>query len=285
MDVASPNTILEKFECELEILKSQSIEKRMFAEKSIGICQLAFLDLKSYVTLHGFKNKDEEIKFFKTVKPKVFGNLIYYNELLRIETYKPFVSSKLMIKTLKKEMRKINDFIKSNKGFYQYYITNQTCLDNTYFVRNNNFALINSKNLHYLTDPQFATLRDESVSYIIAYEQLGNYLENEIRLLKCKCNLWQPFQNKNLNIKMNWTAPKAALIELIYALHSSNCINNGRVDIKELIKHFEFMFDVKLDKSYRVFIDIKSRQRERTKFLIELQRALLKRLDDLDELN
>lgn len=223
--------------------------------------------------------------FLKRVKPKVFSKLIFYNELLRIETYKPLVHRKFMARMLNNEISKIDEFIRNNREFYQYYSTNQTCLDETYFVRGNDFIFIGSKKFHYLTDSQFATFRDETVSYIMAYEQLGKYLDNEINLLKSKRKQWQMFQFKNSNLGMSWTASKAALVELIYALHSSNCINNGRINIKELIKHFEFIFDIKLDKSYRVFVDIKDRQKEKAKFLVELQRALTKRLDDLDALS
>ena len=84
---------------------------------------------------------------------------------------------------------------------------------------------------------------------------------------------------------MTWTASKVALVELIYALHCLSCINNGQVHINELIEYFEFMFDIKLFKAYRAFVDIKDRKREKAKFLTELKTALVNRLDDLDALN
>jgi hypothetical protein len=167
-------------------------------------------------------------------------------ESFRIETYKTLIHIKLMAKMLNNEIRKIHEFIKSNKEFYQYYTTNQTCLDETYLTRSNRSILIGSENFHYLTDPQFATPKDERVSYIIAYEQIGKYLDKEIRILKNGRRLWQTFQPKKLSLKMSWTASKVALVELIYALHRCNCINNGRVHLYELIGFFELMLDVKL---------------------------------------
>ncbi len=285
MNTFHPNTILRRLEEELESLKKESIDKKMLAEKSVGLCQLAFLELKKYVLQNDFNNIEEEISFFKIIKPKVFSKLIFYNELLRIENYKLLVHKKLMLKMLNSEIRKIHEFIKNNKEFYHYYTTNQSSLDKNYFVRGDNCIFTGSMNLQHLTDPQFATLRDETVAYIMAYEQFGKYLDEEICLLKSKWKLWQTFQPKNISLKMTWTAPKIALIELIYALHSSNCINNGRVHVNELIGYFELIFDVKLYKSYRTFIDIKDRKRERAKFLVELQKALISRLDDLDSLN
>ncbi len=285
MSVFSPNTIPTKLDKELEALTFEFIEKTILAEKSVGLCQLAFLELKKYVLQNGFNSIEEEINFFRAVKPQVFSKLIFYNELFRIETCKPLTSKKLLIKMFNNEIRKIHEFFKRNKEFYQYYTTNQTCLDEAYFTRSNGSVLIGSENFHYLTDPQFATPKDEIVSYIIAYEQLGRYLDDEISVLKNGHGFWQTFQNKKLSSKMNWTAPKVALIELVYALHCCSCINNGKVHINELIRFFELMFDIKLDKSYRTYIDIKDRKRERTKFLVELQKALINRLDDFDSLN
>ncbi len=285
MNTFYPNTILGKLEEELAFLKNQSSEKKLIAERSLGLCQLAFLELKDYTIQNGFSNLNEEINFFKVVKPKVYGQLIFYNEIFRIETFKPLIHRKLAIKMLNDELRKIHEFIKINREFYQYYTTNQTCLDETYFTRSNTSVLIGSVNLHYLTDPQFATPRDEAVSYFIAYEEFGKYLDTELNLMKHRQKFWQICQSKKLNLKMSWTASKVALIELIYALHCYNCINNGSIHINELIRFFETMFDVNLNEAYRAFVDIKDRKREKAKFLTELKSSLISKLDAIDELN
>ena len=285
MSVLCPNTILKKLEEELESQKSQEFEKKVLAEKSIGLCQLAFFELKEYVVLNGFNDVEEEIRFFKTIKPKVFSKLIFYNDLLRIENYKLLTHRKFIAKVLSEAIREIHEFIKSNKEFYYYYITNQTYLDEKYFVRNDNCIFTGSRNLQYLTDPKFATLRDETVAYFMAYEQFEEYLENEICLLKSKRKPWQTFQPRNLNLKMTWTASKVALVELIYALHCCSCINGGSIHINELISFFELVFDIKLYKAYRAFVDIKERKIDKAKFMTELRTALINRLDDLDALN
>ena len=106
-----------------------------------------------------------------------------------------------------------------------------------------------------------------------------------MNILKNSRSLWHSFQTTKLNMKMSWTASKVALVELIYALHCCSCINNGQVNINELIGFFETIFDIKLYKAYRAFVDIKDRKREKAKFLTELKTALTNMLDDLDALN
>lgn len=285
MSTVYSNNILGKLEEELISLQNQCSEKKIVAEKSIGLCQLAFLDTKRQVIQNGFKCIEEEIYFFKVYKPEILSKLIFYNELFRIETFKPLIHKKMMMGMLKNEIRKIHEFIRNNKEFYQYYTTGQTCLDEVYFTRNDNSLLMGSENFHYLTDPQFATPRDEIVSYIIAFEQLGKYIDDEITILKNRGKRCQSDLPKILNFKMSWTASKVALIELIYALHCCCCINNGKVHINELIGFFEVIFDVKLCKAYRTFVDIKDRKKEKAIFLTELKDVLINKLDALDDLN
>ena len=45
---------------------------------------------------------------------------------------------------------------------------------------------------------------------------------------------------------VSWTANKRALIELISALHSVKCINDGNVKIQHLVELFERMFEINL---------------------------------------
>jgi len=89
------------------------------------------------------------------------------------------------------------------------------------------------------------------VAHILACEQLEKYIDEEITALKSKRMFWQRYLSEKKQLNLKWTATKVALIELIYALHSSHSINNGKNDIKELIGLFEQVFDIKLDKSYR----------------------------------
>jgi hypothetical protein len=83
--------------------------------------------------------------------------------------------------------------------------------------------------------------------------------------------------------KLFWTGNKTDLIELLYALQSSKCINSGTTDIKELASHFEHFYNVDLGNYYHTFIDIRSRKTSKTRFLDKLIEMLNQRMDSLDE--
>ena len=268
---------------ELTLLKIRELDTIKQASMAIGICRDTLSQLKNLVLNNKFEKEQDELYFFKNIKPEIFSKLIYYTEILRIETHRPHANRKFQIKYLRSEFANCQGYIKTNYEFCQYYKGGQTYLDEKYFKRNGHAALSFNGSYSHFVNPEFSTSHDEVVAYIIAYERIEKYLDCEIIKLRRK---QQPVLVKDLNEKsvIKWTAPKVALIELIYALHSHNCFNNGKSDVIELIRFFEKILDIELKKSYRTFIDIKERQNEKTKFLTELQKALRKRLDDLDSL-
>ena len=89
--------------------------------------------------------------------------------------------------------------------------------------------------------------------------------------------------NKTHNAKLTWTAPKVALIELLYALQSEKVFNNGSTDLKEIAEYLENIFNVDLGQYRRTFLEIRVRKTERTKFLNTLKETLEKRMNNSDE--
>jgi hypothetical protein len=73
------------------------------------------------------------------------------------------------------------------------------------------------------------------------------------------------------------------LIELIYALHTEGVFNNGTSGLKEVTTFFESAFNIDLGQFNRVFLEIRNRKCDRTKFLNTLKNKLIIRMDDADE--
>jgi transposase len=117
----------------------------------------------------------------------------------------------------------------------------------------------------------------------MAYESLMKYASNEIgKLIENPLAEFKGNSKKSFLSRAEWTGHNVEAIELIYALHSAKVLNYGNIEIKEIVKLFEKMFNIKLDNSYRTFKDIQGRKTIKTKFLDNLKQALLKRLEDLD---
>jgi hypothetical protein len=56
-----------------------------------------------------------------------------------------------------------------------------------------------------------------------------------------------------------------------------------KMEIKDLVRLFERIFNLQLGNFYHTFQEIQRRKKDKTKFLNSLIDALNKRMDDLDE--
>ncbi|WP_081965472.1 RteC domain-containing protein [Porphyromonas macacae] len=80
----------------------------------------------------------------------------------------------------------------------------------------------------------------------------------------------KPKERLKVQTKLQWTATKVDLVELIYALYYARCINNGEAEIKNITEAFELLFNINLGKYYRTYIDVTRRKINRSKFLCSL---------------
>lgn len=72
--------------------------------------------IKEYVLKTGFKNTQEEIYFFKHIKPQFIAKLIYYNAVYKIESKKPN-ETKSAKKYINNELKKLKKFFAITLNF------------------------------------------------------------------------------------------------------------------------------------------------------------------------
>jgi hypothetical protein len=259
--------------------------RRMFpdfikkTELSVLCVKTCLQTLKEYICNNPFQTPDEEIIFFKEIKPSIYRKLIFYVEVFKIESKRPVGNSCDQKKYLLREQKKLRSFFDENVDFYTYYRNTSTHLDEKYFLRNKLDIHLFLDDFTYDTDPCFSTSHDYKVSRILANDMLNTYLNDELQSLDQKKDQPHPDADK---CKSDWTDPKIGLIELVYALVAKGCINNGSCDIKEIMHLFESIFNIDLGDFYRTFLEIKTRQNP-TKFLDSLRSALIHKIEEQDE--
>lgn len=92
-----------------------------------------------------------------------------------------------------------------------------------------------------------------------------------------------PSPQSQLSSKIHWTGKVVDLVELLYALDTCDCINNGEIGVEELADVFTEVFGVEIKNCYNVYMNIKFRKSEsRTYFLDELREKLNKRMVESD---
>ena len=108
-------------------------------------------------------------------------------------------------------------------------------------------------------------------------------LELEIDIIKYLHQAGE-YCSKNSPPSYQWTKSKTDLVELAYALYESKSINKGDILLEKFVQDFGGFFGVAIEKSSRIFINIKQRKTEsRTTFLNSLSNALNNRMIKDDE--
>jgi len=257
----------------LSQLKVQTQDFVELTEKAIGLCYNVMSKLRVSVQNDGFSKKEEEIYFFKHVKPKVDSKFIFYTEVFNIESHRPEGGKKIQLKYFQNEIQKICTYQRNNRELYQYYKRNKTDLDHIYFLRGNLDSRIHEDNISCHIDPNFCTGYDKTLARIMATEQLKKYIGNEIKKLK---------RETEFVSNLYWTNPNIDALEIVYSLFLAKAINNGKASRIEIARAFEKMFNTKFKDIYGTFKEMRGRS-DQISFLKHLIEVLQKRMDDMDE--
>jgi hypothetical protein len=251
------------------------------AEKAIESISSTLGKIKNLVIEASFQTQDDEIDFFKNTKPKILSKLIYYSSIYKIETKKPNGGEKIIRKYFNNELFKLKIFFDNNLEFYRYHRTGSTFLDNKFFVRGKHDLKLNIETNYFDADHRFTTSHDNNIAKIMANDLIKVYLEDELT----KLDKIPAKEKTHLNPKsqQTWTSSKVALIELIYALHSEGVFNNGASDLKDVFEFLENIIKIDLGQYHRVFLEIRVRKTNRTKFLDSLKETIIKKMDDIEE--
>ncbi|RTY87415.1 RteC domain-containing protein [Flavobacterium sp. RSP15] len=274
-------SLMSQLEQQLKVIHLQTENPIQSAELAIKSSVTALERLKSSFIKYKSLNKKEEIEFFRDIKPKFAAKLIYYSEIYTIETNKPLGSHKTIAKYYNSELLKLKVFFKQNQEFYRYCRTANSCLDSKYYIREKYDLKLMMDSVYFQIDHRFATSHDYKMARIIANEEIKNFLVEQMEKLERKPITTQ--SPSQLSKGPKWTGSKVDLIELIYALHTEGVFNNGTSGLKEVTTFFESSFNIDLGQFHRVFLEIRNRKTERTKFLNTLKNKLTIRMDDADE--
>ncbi|GAA5225130.1 MULTISPECIES: RteC domain-containing protein [Bacteroidota] len=280
----SIKNILKSYQEDINEIGNLDLDDFKNVEKGLQSSRYFLQKLRIVVRTGEFKNKEEEIKFFKKQKPFIYGNLKFFVKLYKHLLLKPKGSNKIKKIFIEEEIHKLQTYYTQNIDFIRYYRQNSSSLDEYYFLRgNDNIGLI-SDTSHFYTDAEFSTSHDNSVAKIIAYDLLFTHYLNELKKLECqKSNINIPVKRRFKRLDLGWTANKIDLVELIYALQASGAITGGKAGIKDMAIACEEIFDLDLGNYYRKFLEIRARKIEPTKFIDRMKSSLLKRMQDADE--
>lgn len=138
-------------------------------------------ELKEYLEVYQFTSEQEEIEFFKTVKPQFTSEIEYYNLVYHSLLFRPEPLERHSWKTFwQREQNRLQKFMEETPDFYAYHASGRTDQDADYYLRKNNgdyFAGFRS----FETGSKFTTRYDPLVSTLLALERYSLYVQEEMK--------------------------------------------------------------------------------------------------------
>lgn len=237
-------------------------------------CTVSALNqLRKLRNSHRFSSDDMEIDFFKYQKPHIHCWHIYVIELHHIMAGIPVGTDQEIRDYYTEELGIINRFFRRHAFHYQYYLADQTAMDEDFFLSRNRGSFPPGQEDQH--DPgNFSTNLDFLFAKFRAYEMLRDAIILRVRLLYQETD--NSFMSEMMVAKKRWwSGDKVELIEIAYGIYYTHRINGGKAEISDVVEWLEESLNVDLGQAYRMFLDIRRRKTvSYTKFLDEMRQAI-----------
>lgn len=238
-------------------------------------------EIKKDVLQNGFSSADEEIYFFKFVKPAFYALQIYEVDYYNLTVNAPIGTDEMLKSWFEQELLYVFRTFRIHAFHYQYFRTGARELDTAYFTRDGRPGDIP---VLELADPfpGFSTPLDYLFAKFIAAERLQHLLIDKLTVLYGG----QPAKSAKSGPKLKWTGDTINLVELAYGIWLTNQINDGQASMAEITRWLEEIFSVHIGDPNRRWQDITRRKSiSATKYLDLTISEINKRLDNERSLN
>ena len=271
-------TYFKDFEREYESLKKTSDDVLSISLEIIHYIEKKLKEIYIWLKKYVFLSVQEEVFFFKELKPRMVSKLLYYKAILKLETSLPQTKSDKK-KKYENLLTDIHLYTVNNRDVYEYYRSRSSHKDEDHFVRNSYKDIVQYDCCLINYDSRISTSHDYKMATIIANDMFANLLENKLDELEGKIiSKINPF-----DFKFNWTGTKVDMTELVYGLQASGSINNGNFDLKEFAVYFGNMLNFEIEANlYGHYSDIKSRKVSKTRFINTMSGKLIEKMDNED---
>jgi predicted nucleic-acid-binding protein len=234
--------------------------------KALGQIRAIVAEMKQFLHKYTFKSVQEEITFFKEIKPVIISHFYYHKKVFSLAIFDDFRDRAARKKNYNLTLVKMEAYARRHKDLYEYFIAGSTTLDRSYFTHEGRqITGINA-------DEKFTTGTDIILARFIAHRMIQEFVTEALTSI----------DKDQATPTLPWAESKVAMVELIYALHASKAF--GREDIKKIVKVFEEVFGVELGNYARTFGELQLRKSGRTTFLDTLRKSLVARIENAEDL-
>ena len=166
-------------QAEISRSMQQPIPEKERIEKCFWIARDYGKKLKELIKNNDFADENEEISFFRNIKPQFVCYIEYFLMVCEALSIVP-VKREAAIAFWKVEKERFRSFRGNYESFFIYYESGQHESDKTYFLRENN-DLRFMPNLHIFdTDIDWCTSHDRLLRNYLAYKEYEEYCDKKL---------------------------------------------------------------------------------------------------------
>ena len=239
-----------------------------------------FFEVIDYVKDHPFKDRQQEIYFLKYSCPFFIGEIIYHNQLsILLQNQQGIDSPKKFKGYCKQQKRTIQRWFDTYHKLISYHGSGLTNLDEEYVLSSLSTFQLPIDDSCIILNRNFITDYSIIIGRSIAFFRLRQRLTSDYKSLKIVPFYPEVIPTRENEEEMSWTETKVAAVELINALVSHKCINNGNCSIKQVVSHFESCFNMKIGNYYDIFSEIKARKNP-TLFIDKMKTSFIQKVSE-----
>jgi len=263
---------------ELLEIAANAENKLQQAERSFRSVEKTIAKLKEFISGYTFRDVEEEIRFFKEVKPEFQKELIYNEEILFIESNCPVGSNKARKLFIERTLSGIQAYFEKHSFIYNYCRSGDNTYDATYFVRNPKPIPLMPDSYSDI-DPVFSNPHSYKVAKLKALEELRDYLRNR-NISEAEDKGEQVASTNVPKRKRIFTGPKAAIEEIIHGVVAKGWVNYGDYPAQQLFQDFAMFLNVKLSDPARSLIGMAIRKKGYTPHIDGMKDALVSKIEE-----
>jgi len=267
-----------KLQADLEENMRSMTSAILRTEQAVSISKAHLKALKDFMTGYTFRDDEERTDFFRHHKPLFLQELLYYQQLLEIESHRPVSDTDAAIAYFKEELRRISDYFERHNLLYLYFRTGKTFFDPAMFATTGEpIPLFNEYDLE--GDGHFSNTYSYRLAKFNAYENLASHLSGLIVALEKGEGAILPSELDKLP-KVYWKGKKAGFYEVVLGMVEAGQITGN---IQTAMEYLGFCLGIKPGNYWSYFQAMRIRKKDRTPILSLMISSVTHRWDLQDE--
>jgi len=267
----------DSFDYKVELVHKEESNLLRFVQQALLLSSLSLQEAIVSIQEYTFQ-PGEEVYFYKVIKPYFSGRLIYFSRLSNLEVERSMISTARLEEFYTVELERVKAVYEQHRFLYGYLRTGAVYLDDRLFFHPRPDMVTALYGLKPAPDTAYPICYDHVVAQLSAAELLQKFLEEALEELRMESS-----SAGALIPRVTWTDSKTGLIELAYALQSAGVLNNGKIELQDVIAFMEKIFHVSLGNYSRTFQEILSRKTGYTNFIDRLKNKLLLRIQHIED--